>query len=90
MAQKTNARPLSARELSAFSAQLALVLRSGMFLPDGLAAMTKDSGDPVLMKISLAVEGGGKLAPAMREAAAFPEHMLAWWSWAKPRASSSR
>ena len=76
MAQHTDARPLSAQELSAFSAQLALVLHAGVFLPEGLIAMTQDNPDPVLMKLSLAVEGGGKLAPAMRETGAFPEYML--------------
>ena len=39
MATKTEHAPYGARELSAFSAQLALVLRAGMFLPDGVAAM---------------------------------------------------
>ncbi len=76
MAEKNGARPYSAQELSVFSAQLALVLRSGMFLPDGVAAMAKESGDPVLMKLNLSVQGGGKLAAAMKEAAMFPDYMV--------------
>jgi len=76
MANKSGVRPYTAQELSAFCAELALVLRSGMFLPDGMAAMAKESGDPIISKLCAALQGGGKLAPAMREAGAFPYYMV--------------
>ena len=72
MATKTEHAPYGARELSAFSAQLALVLHAGMFLPDGVAAMAQDGADPVLERLNLAVQQGKKLAPALREAGVFP------------------
>lgn len=76
MATKTEHAPYGARELSAFSAQLALVLHAGMFLPDGVAAMAQDGADPVLERLNLAVQQGKKLAPALREAGVFPVYMV--------------
>ncbi|HWQ58125.1 MAG TPA: type II secretion system F family protein [Clostridia bacterium] len=76
MAKIDGARHYDAQELSAFCAELALVLRSGMFLPDGVAAMAKESGDPVVTRLNIAVQGGSKLAPAMKESGVFPEYMV--------------
>jgi len=76
MANKNGARPYTAQELSAFCAELALVLRTGMFLPDGMAAMAKESGDPVVARLHTALQGGAGLAPAMRATDAFPDYML--------------
>lgn len=75
MADKRAAQ-YSARELSAFSSQLALVLRAGMFLPDGVAAMAAESGDPVIEALNTSVRGGAKLAAAMKDAGAFPAYMV--------------
>lgn len=76
MAKGTGMKPYTAEELSLFSSQVALVLHSGMFLPDGLAAMAEESDDPALKSISDSVGREGKLAPALERTGMFPGYMV--------------
>ncbi len=76
MAGVNKARPYTAQELSVFCSQLALVLHAGMFLPDGVAAMAKESDDPVLTQLSIAVQSAGKLAAAMKDTGMFPDYLV--------------
>lgn len=76
MQAKNNGRPYAAQELSLFCSQVALLLRSGMFLPDGMEALAEESGDPVLDAVAADVREQGALAPALRNTGAFPEYLV--------------
>lgn len=76
MAGKEKNRQYSAQELSVFCSEVALVLHSGMFLPDGIAAMANESGSRVLAGMKTAVEGGESLAAALGGAGMFPDYMV--------------
>lgn len=76
MADRNGAKPYTAQELSVFCSQLALVLHAGMFLPDGVAAMAQESGDPVIAQMGISVQGGSKLAAAMKETGMFPDYLV--------------
>ncbi len=76
MRQTISEHPYTAEELSMFCSQVALVLRSGMFLPDGVAAMAQEGNDPVLNRIRADVERDGKLGRALQNTRMFPDYMV--------------
>ncbi|MBQ3108081.1 MAG: type II secretion system F family protein [Clostridia bacterium] len=76
MKKKMNGRPYAAQDLSLFCSQVALLLRSGMFLPDGMEALAEESDDPVLTAIAEEVREKGSLAPALEKTGAFPEYLI--------------
>ncbi len=76
MRQKVGERPYTPEELSMFCSQVALVLKSGMFLPDGVTAMAQEGSDPVLARIREDVEKDGKLGKALENTKMFPDYMV--------------
>lgn len=69
------------RELSLFCSQLALVIRSGISLHDGLESMNEDSGGGehwrrVLSSLSESIGEGEPLYKAFQETGVFPEYMV--------------
>lgn len=74
-------KAFSNRELSLFCSQLALVIRSGIPLRDGLESMNEDSAEGerwrrVLSSLSEAIEEGEALYKAFEETGVFPEYMV--------------
>ena len=76
MSNNRNGRLYAAQDLSLFCSQVALLLRSGMFLPDGMQALAEESEDPVITGIAEEVQLSGSLAPALKNAGAFPEYLV--------------
>lgn len=72
--------PLSNTELSAFCSQMAMILRSGIFVMEGISIMLEDTTDPeeqaFLTGIDNALQATGSLHQSLRETGAFPEYML--------------
>lgn len=70
-------RRLTAPELALFCSQMTVVLRTGMFLPDGLSAMAGEERDGVLTYLSQRMrEGDIPLADALEESGAFPGYVV--------------
>ena len=72
------AKLLPDRQIAAFAAQLALILRSGLPLRDGIALM-QESGEDADMPLSVlmqSVTAGGSLRQALGKAGGFPDYML--------------
>lgn len=72
------AKLLPDRQIAAFAAQLALILRSGLPLRDGIALM-QESGEDADMPLSVlmqSVTAGGTLRQALGKAGGFPDYML--------------
>ncbi len=70
-------RRLTAPELALFCSQMTVVLRTGMFLPDGLSAMAGEEKDGVLTYLSQRMrEGDIPLADALEESGAFPGYVV--------------
>ncbi|MDR1815337.1 MAG: type II secretion system F family protein [Clostridiales Family XIII bacterium] len=72
-------RTLSAEELAAFSAQLALTVKTGIPLSEAVVIL-RDEADTAAAKTLLdailkRLEAGGTLADALRDAGAFPAYM---------------
>ena len=71
---------LSAREVSGFREQLAVVLKAGIYLSEGLEMMTQDNEKPeeraALIAIRETMEQTGTLAPALQAAEIFPAYMV--------------
>lgn len=67
----------TAEELSLFSAQCALVLRSGMLLSEGLFAAAEEAGDCALSKVAGKLNAGGTLRDALLEDGSYPQYMVA-------------
>ena len=76
MRRFNTAIPYTAQELSLFCSQIALLLRAGVFLPDGIASLAEDSADAVLCTIAGEVEGGGSLAAALGRTEKFPRYLV--------------
>lgn len=70
---------LSNLELSAFCEQMAMVLRAGISVTEGISIMKEDAQTPaekeLLEKIYQKVQEEGMLAPALKETEVFPEYL---------------
>ena len=80
MAEKTNAKRLTDGELSVFCAQIAMLLRSGISVTEGLGIMVEDTEDPqgraILQTALDRCELGEQLSSGLRASGAFPEYLL--------------
>jgi len=81
MARTDKKPPFSGRELSIFCSQLALMLRSGIQLHEGLETLREDGVDSarqaeVLDGLSKKLQTGMPLRQAFGEAGVFPEYMI--------------
>ena len=79
MGEKTRQNTLSNLELSAFCEQMAMVLKAGISVMEGVSIMREDAQTPaereLLDDIYEKVQETGLLAPALAEAGMFPEYM---------------
>lgn len=79
MAQQTFT-PLSSMEVSAFCSQMAMILRSGIFIMEGISIMLEDTMDPeeraLLVQVDRTLQETGIFHEALRGTGAFPEYML--------------
>lgn len=79
MAQQTFS-PLSNTEVSAFCSQMSMILRSGIFVMEGISIMLEDTKAPeehaLLTQIDETLQDTGILHEALRRTGAFPEYML--------------
>jgi type IV pilus assembly protein PilC len=75
----TKRRTLPAGELSAFSEQLSLTVKTGIPLVESIMILRDDSETPAAKKllgtVEEALENGKPLADALRETGAFPDYM---------------
>jgi type IV pilus assembly protein PilC len=73
-------RALSADELSVFCAQLAMILKSGIPVAEGLSIMhgdmQKTAGEAILADLNARVQAGGPLHEALDGAGCFPKYMV--------------
>lgn len=80
MADKTNAKRLTDSELSVFCTQIAMLLRSGISVTEGLSIMVEDSenteGRAILKTALDHCELGEPLSSGLRASGAFPEYLL--------------
>jgi type IV pilus assembly protein PilC len=81
MAKTDKKPPFSGRELSIFCSQLALMLRSGIQLHEGLETLRDDGTDSarqaeVLTNLSKKLRTGMNLRDAFGEAGVFPQYMI--------------
>ena len=80
MADKTNAKRLTDSELSVFCTQIAMLLRSGISVTEGLGIMVEDSenteGRAILKTALDHCELGEPLSSGLRASGAFPEYLL--------------
>lgn len=71
---------LSAMEVAGFCEQLAVVLKAGIYLSEGLEMMTQDNEKPeeraALIELRQHMEQTGTLAPALEAVGVFPEYMV--------------
>ena len=71
---------LSCGETAGFCEQLAMILKAGIYLGEGLEMMSQDNSRPeeqkVLRKLRVDMESAGALAPALEEAGIFPDYMV--------------
>lgn len=79
MAQQTFT-PLSSMEVSAFCSQMAMILRSGIFIMEGISIMLEDAKDSeeqeLLAQIDDTLQETGQLYRALSVTQAFPEYMI--------------
>lgn len=79
MGKKTRQDMLSNLELSAFCEQMAMVLKAGISVMEGISIMREDAQTPaekeLLGMIYDKVQETGTLAPALAETGVFPEYM---------------
>ena len=72
-------KPFGAEELSGFCGQLAMLLASGISLPEGLDMMLEDASDKqeqeLLETLREELAQRGELAPALEQTGVFPEYM---------------
>ena len=69
---------MSHEELSALCLELALLLRAGVGVGDGLALMAEESGAdrrPMLESMAVLVDDGASLSQALRESGVFPAYV---------------
>ncbi|MDO5601409.1 MAG: type II secretion system F family protein [Oscillospiraceae bacterium] len=82
MAEKKNRRvkQLSKPELSAFCSQMAMVMKSGISVQEGVSIMTQDAENPytkeILSGVSERCETGSSFYAALSESGVFPKYML--------------
>lgn len=78
MAKRNGRRLLSNVELASFCGQMAMILRAGMSVPEGLSIMLEDAGArqgrEILEQLSETVEQTGSMAEAVRASGVFPEY----------------
>lgn len=78
--QSTTQDILSTRELSAFCAQIAMIMKSGITIGEGLAIMCEDAerlaGQDILEQLHSAVEAGGSFSSALASSGKFPKYMV--------------
>lgn len=71
---------LSAEEVAGFCEQLAVVLKAGIYLAEGLEMMTQDNERPeeraALIELREQLEQTGNLAPALEAVGVFPAYMV--------------
>ena len=71
---------LSCGEVAGFCEQLAMILKAGIYLGEGLEMMSQDNSRPeeqkVLRKLREDMETAGALAPALEAAGVFPAYMV--------------
>lgn len=74
------ARSLHAEDVALFCAQAAMILKSGIPLQEGIGeigdAMDSAAGKEMVRRVQEALERGGALAPALRQAGVFPAYMV--------------
>ena len=79
MGKKTRQDMLSNLELSAFCEQMAMVLKAGISVMEGISIMKEDAQTPaeqeLLEMIYDKVQETGTLAPALLETGVFPEYI---------------
>ena len=72
-------RPFGAEELSGFCGQMAMLLASGISLPEGLDMMLEDAKgrqeQELLERLKEELAQQGEFAPALEQTGAFPEYM---------------
>ena len=81
MAAKDSTRgTLSANELSAFCAQLALITKAGIPAQEGISIMMEDAGDvrtrELMQSVLNKLEEGAPLHKALAQTGRFPKYML--------------
>lgn len=73
-------RQLSCLETAGFCEQLAMILKAGIYLGEGLEMMSQDNTrseeKQMLMQIHQDLEQNGALAPALEKTGVFPEYMV--------------
>lgn len=84
MAAKDSTRgTLSANELSAFCAQLALITKAGIPAQEGISIMMEDAGDvrtrELMQSVLNKLEEGAPLHKALAQTGRFPKYMLDRW-----------
>ncbi len=79
MGKKTGQDTLSNLELAAFCEQMAMVLKAGISVMEGISILKEDAQSPaekeLLDMVYEKVQESGTLAPALEESGAFPEYM---------------
>lgn len=78
--KKRKNEELSSRDISLFCAQVVLILRSAIPLPDGIRAMSENVEDPsgkkLMLKMQQSLEQNGSFYTALKETEAFPDYMV--------------
>lgn len=78
--EKKSQRLLSPRELSFFCSQVALILKAGIPLRDGIGAIEENTenedGKRVIRKLRTNMEKSGSFYVALKESAAFPGYLV--------------
>lgn len=79
MGVKTRNEVLSNLEISAFCEQMAMILKAGISVMEGISIMKEDAQNPaereLLEKIYEKVQETGTLSPALKETGVFPEYI---------------
>lgn len=79
MGVKTRNEALSNLEISAFCEQMAMILKAGISVMEGISIMKEDAQNPaekeLLEKIYEKVQETGTLSPALEETGVFPEYI---------------
>lgn len=80
MATKTQQKMLTNREISVFCAQISMLLRSGIAVPEGIRIMLEDMGDAegkhILSTLLEHCELGVPLSEALTQTAVFPKYLI--------------
>ncbi len=73
-------KQLSNSEISAFCAQLALIIKAGISVQEGLSVMEGDTSDSggknILRELLEVVEEGRPFAEALRQSGSFPKYVV--------------